>query len=127
LVNRGWVALGRSREQVPHPSTPPGPVKLEGMAADPHSRFVELAQTIPQGRVWQNLDFTRYAVKSGLALQPVVLMQTSNTDDGLVRAWPRPDSGVSMHVSYAFQWYSLALTLVVLWLVLNVKRRVGDA
>ncbi len=128
LVNRGWVATGRSREQVPAPPTPAGRVRLEGMAVDPHTRYVELAPTTPQGRVWQNLDFARYAATSGLELQPVLLLQTSSLPDGLQRSWPRPDTGVDTHVSYAFQWYSLAATLTVLWLIMNVKRcRDGSA
>lgn len=125
LVNRGWVAAGRTREQVPRPPVPHGAVKIEGMAVDPHSRYVELAASVPQGRVWQNLDFGRYAAFSGLALQPVLLLQTSATDDGLSRTWPRPDTGVAMHVGYAFQWYSLAATLAVLWLAMNIKRNPG--
>jgi len=128
LVNRGWIAAGRTREQQPHPPIPRGLVKLEGMAVDPHSRYVELAHTAPQGRVWQNLDFARYAAESHLTLQPVLLLQTSAQNDGLQRVWPRPDTGVSMHLSYAFQWYSLATTLAVLWLVMNMKRyRENDA
>ena len=128
LVNRGWVATGRSREQVPLPPTPAGTVKLEGMAVDPHTRYVELTPTAPQGRVWQNLDFARYAAASGLTLQPVLLLQTSEAADGLLRIWPRPDTGVDMHVSYAFQWYSLAATLTALWLIMNIKRcRDGSA
>jgi surfeit locus 1 family protein len=126
LVNRGWVAAGRTREQVPHPPPPRGRIMLEGMAVDPHSRYVELAQTAPQGRVWQNLDFARYTANTRLPLQPVLLLQTSPMADGLQRAWPRPDAGVGMHVSYALQWYSLATTLAVLWLVMNVKRYRGD-
>ena len=122
LVNRGWVAVGRSREQVPLPPTPTGLVRLEGMAVDPHTRYLELVHTEPQGRVWQNLDFARYAAVTRLTLQPVLLLQTSPLADGLRRDWPRPDTGVSMHVSYAIQWYSLATTLAVLWLVMNVKR-----
>jgi len=125
LVNRGWVAAGPTREQVPHPPTPRGQIGLEGMAVDPYSRYVELAQTAPQGRVWQNLDFARYAADTRLSLQPVLLLQTSPMADGLQRAWPRSDAGVGMHVSYAFQWYSLATTLAVLWLVMNVKRHRG--
>jgi surfeit locus 1 family protein len=122
LVNRGWVAAGRSREQTPMVTTPHGQVKLEGMAVDPHSRYLELAHTVPQGRVWQNLDFTRYEAVTRLTLQPVLLLQTSKQDDGLRRSWPRPDTGVSMHLGYAIQWYSLATTLAVLWVVMNVKR-----
>ena len=127
LVNRGWVATGRSREQVPVPPTPAGKVRLEGMAVDPHTRYVELAPTTPQGRVWQNLDFARYAATSGLNLQPVLLLQTSSLPDGLQRSWPRPDAGVDTHVSYAFQWYSLAATLAVLWLIMNVRRWRDDS
>lgn len=128
LVNRGWVAAGRSREQVPVVPAPHGQMKLEGMAVDPHSRYLELAHVAPQGRVWQNLDFARYAADSRLTLQPVLLLQTSVQPDGLQRNWPRPDTGVSMHLGYAFQWYSLATTLAVLWVVMNVKRdRENDA
>jgi surfeit locus 1 family protein len=128
LVNRGWIAAGRTRDQVPLPPTPAGVVRLEGMAVDPHTRYFELAETAPQGRVWQNLDFERYAKSARLQLQPVLLLQTSDLADGLRRSWPRPDTGVDTHVSYAFQWYSLAATLVVLWLIINVRRhRDGDA
>ncbi|KVW97358.1 SURF1 family protein [Thiobacillus denitrificans] len=127
LVNRGWVAAGRTRDQVPVPPTPAGVVRLEGMAVNPYTRYVELAPTAPQGRVWQNLDFARYAATTGLRLQPVLLLQTSSQADNLQRNWPRPDSGVSTHVSYAVQWYSLAATLTVLWLIMNVRRcRDGD-
>jgi surfeit locus 1 family protein len=122
LVNRGWVAAGRSRAQLPVVPVPQGRVSLEGMAIDPHSRYLELAHATPQGRVWQNLDFARYTDLTGLTLQPVLLQQTSFQPDGLQRDWPRPDTGVSMHLGYAFQWYSLATTLAVLWVVMNVKR-----
>jgi surfeit locus 1 family protein len=126
LVNRGWVPLGHTRDRLPAPPTPPGVVRLEGMAVDPHTRYFELGDAPQEGRVWQNLDFARYAARHRLALQPVLLLQTSAADDGLQRDWPRPDTGVETHVSYAFQWYSLATTLAVLWLVMNVKRHRDD-
>lgn len=126
LVNRGWIATGRSRDQLPETPAPQGVIKLVGMATDPHSRYVELMQGTSQGRVWQNLDFERFAASYSARLQPVLLLQTNRLEDGLVRDWPRPDTGAGMHVSYAFQWYSLAATLTVLWLVLNVKRHRDD-
>ncbi|MBT9566903.1 MAG: SURF1 family protein [Thiobacillus sp.] len=126
LVNRGWVATGRSRSQLPAVQVPRGRIRLEGMATDPDSRYVELAAGTSQGRVWQNLDFARYQAIYGAPLQPVLLLQATDTGDGLVRDWPRPDTGVSMHTSYAIQWYSLAATLVILWLGLNVKRHQND-
>lgn len=122
LVNRGWVATGPSRASLPLPPVATASVKLEGRAVDPESRYVELGDAAPSGRLWQNLDIDRYAVQHRLTLQPVLLLQTSAQPDGLLRDWPRPDAGVATHVGYAFQWYSLATTLAILWLALNMKR-----
>jgi surfeit locus 1 family protein len=122
LVNRGWVAAGPSRERLPRATAPRGEVALQGLAVDPQTRYVELAHAAPQGRLWQNLDMARYAAQSRLNLQPVLLLQTTPFADGLLRDWPRPDTGVAMHASYAFQWYSLATTLGVLWVAMNVRR-----
>lgn len=122
LVNRGWAAAGATRAELPSVPPPSGRVKLEGVVVDPNTRYIELAPAAPQGRVWQNLDFKRYQQLTGLALQPVLLLQTSGQADGLHRAWDRPDTGVNTHVSYALQWYGLAATLFVLWLVTNVRR-----
>lgn len=122
LVNRGWVATGPDRSQLPPVPGVEGRVRVEGIAVEPQSRYFEFAGAAPEGRVWQNLDFERYALTTGLELQPVLLLQTNELDDGLLRRWPRPDTGVATHVAYALQWYGLAATLVVLWLVLNVRR-----
>lgn len=125
LVNRGWIAAGRSRLQPPEPPTPAGRVRIEGLAVEPQTRYVELAPTEPRGPVWQNLDFERYAATSGLPLQPVLLLLTSDVGDGLERDWPRPDAGVDTHRGYAIQWYGLAATVAVLWVVLNLERHPG--
>jgi surfeit locus 1 family protein len=122
LVNRGWVATGGDREQLPQLPRIEGTVRVEGLAVEPQARYFEFAGAAPDGRLWQNLDFDQYALISGLRLQPVLLLQTSEREDGLLRRWPRPDTGVATHVAYALQWYGLAATLVVLWLVLNIKR-----
>lgn len=122
LVNRGWVGLldGR-REMLPPVKPVAGIVTLAGVAVDPQSRYLELKGAEPQRKLWQNLDFARYQQQFGKLLQPVMLEQTTDTGDGLVRDWPRPDTGVGTHISYAIQWFGLAAAIVVLWLVLNVK------
>ena len=127
LVNRGWLPVGKNRSTLPLISTPTGQVKITGLAVDPDTRYFELGPTAPQNRVWQNLNFKSYAAWSGLNLHPFVLQQSSDSGDGLLRVWPRPDIGVDTHISYAMQWYGLCATLVTLWLVLNVKRTNDDA
>jgi surfeit locus 1 family protein len=123
LVNRGWVeVVNGSREVLPEVKRVDGVLSLRGVAVDPQSRYLEFKGAEPQGKLWQNLDFARYQRQFGKPLQPILIEQTSDTGDGLVRDWPRPDTGVGTHISYAIQWFGLASVIVVLWLVLNVKR-----
>jgi surfeit locus 1 family protein len=123
LVNRGWVAMGESRTVLPHIPDVQRRVNIVGIAIDPESRYFEFAGAEPQNGIWENLNFKQYQEMIGKPLQPVLVEQTSDTGDGLYRNWPRPDAGVSMHVSYAIQWFGLAATLVVLYIGLNFKKR----
>lgn len=124
LVNRGWVAAGARRDSLPPVRTPGGPAIVEGIAVVPSSRILELGANTEEGIVWQNLVLSRYERWSGLKLQPVVLQQTSDAADGLVRVWERPDTGADKHRGYAFQWYALAATILILYVALSFKRAV---
>ena len=123
LVNRGWVTAGLRRDVLPQISTPAGEVSVEGIAIVPSSHIFELDPKTVEGSVWQNLVLGRYAKWSGFKLQPIVLQQTSAAADGLTRAWGRPDTGVNMHRGYAFQWYTLAITILVTYVALSFKRQ----
>jgi surfeit locus 1 family protein len=121
LVNRGWVEAGRSREAVPEATAPGGVVRVEGLAL-PHLPHVLQVGPPGHGKVRQNLDIGSFEKETGLRLQPIVIEQHSPAPDGLLREWPRPDTGIEKHESYALQWYSLAGLAVVLFLVLSFRR-----
>ena len=121
LVVRGWIAGGATRDQLPTIQTPEGVQHVEGIAAIPSERVLELAEVQP-GYVWQNLLLDRYAAWSKLKLQPFVIRQTNDAADGLVRDWPRPDVGIEKHQIYAMQWYSFATLSLILYVALNLKR-----
>jgi len=128
LVVRGWVAAGARRERLPAVVTPAGEQRIEGLALERLAQRLEpgtAAECPPAGNapcVWQNLRIGAFHSWSGLALQPVVLEQRSDSADGLVREWPRPDAGHEKNDMYALQWYSLAALCVVLVVVLSVRR-----
>jgi surfeit locus 1 family protein len=127
LVNRGWVPAGRTREQLPQIATPAGEQTIEGIAVVPSTRVYELARDVPKTGVWQNLMLDRYRSWSGLELQPVVIQQTNDAADGLVRDWQRRDIGAARHRGYALQWFSLSLLTVVLYVALNLEPGAGNA
>jgi surfeit locus 1 family protein len=123
LVNRGWVAAGPDRRSPPKIATPEGEVAVTGLALVPTGRFLELSTKVAEGNVWQNLLIERYRQATRLEVQPFVIEQDSAADDGLVRDWPAPDVGIHKHYGYAFQWFALAATLFVFYLVTHVRKR----
>lgn len=122
LVNRGWVAAGARREDLPEVRTPMGTLSIEGVAQLRAERALDAGGGTPSGRVWQNLSFDAYRVWSGLQIQPLLIEQRSVADDGLARDWPEPDFGIDKHRSYAMQWYLMAAFSILLFIVLSVRR-----
>ena len=104
-------------------ATPQGPVRVEGIALPPPSRFFELSNRTVTGRVWQNLHFDRYRATYGIDLQPVLIQQHNDLGDGLVRTWARPDTGVNMHRAYALQWFVMSGVIAILYVAINVRRK----
>jgi surfeit locus 1 family protein len=121
LVNRGWVEAGRTRGAPPEVPAPAGEIRVEGLAL---AHLPQVLQVGPpaHGKVRQNLDVESFAHETGLRFEPIVIEQHSPAPDGLLREWPRPDTGIEKHESYALQWYSLAGLAVVLFVVLSVRR-----
>lgn len=122
LVNRGWIAGTGERGRLPPITTPQGTVEVTGLAVLPSRRFLELSTQVAEGGVWQNLTVERYRDAFPIALQPIVIEQRSALDDGLVREWSPPDTGVNTHYAYAFQWFAMALAIAIIYLVTHVRR-----
>jgi surfeit locus 1 family protein len=122
LVNRGWIAAGARREDIPEVVTPAGEVSVEGYGLEHAPRVLAAGDGRPEGRVWQGLAFDEFTRWSGLALQPVFLQQQSPAADGLVRDWPAPDFGIEKHTSYSIQWYLISALSVALFLILSFHR-----
>lgn len=127
LVDRGWIALGARRGELPAAPPPVGILTVIGRVNLP-PRYLELGSERSAGPLWQNLDLHRIAAATGLDLLPVIVEQTEPVTpaDGLVRDWPAPDLGAEQNVSYMVQWYSFAALAVVLWLALNWRARDVD-
>ena len=131
LVNRGWIprvaAQKGIQQQVPVVIAPQGRQEIIGDIGLPAKKFFTLeAPPVNDGKwqpVWQNLDMARYAKSIPFATQPfVVRLDASSNAGGFVRNWPLPGVRVSMHLGYAYQWFGFALTLLVIFIVLNVKK-----
>lgn len=133
LVNRGWIpkvaAQKGVQQQVPVVIAPQGRQELVGDISVPTAKFFTLeAPQLRDGKwqqVWQNLDMQRYIKSAPFIVQTfIVRLDAKSEAGGFVRNWPPPGERVSMHLGYAYQWFGFALTLLVIYIVLNLKRKV---
>ena len=126
LVNRGWIP-GSAERRVPVVGAPQGRQEIEGDIVLSPLKFFTL-ETPPSAegnwqQVWQNMDMQRYAKAVPFAVQPfVVRLDLHSEAGGFVRNWPLPGERITVHLGYAYQWFGFALTLLVIYIVLNVKK-----
>lgn len=123
LVNRGWVGWTQGRQVLPVVNTPAGLVQVSGVATVAHNKNFFLmpshAESLP--RLWSQLDVERFAHERADPLQPVVVLQgKTDVTDGLVRNWQPPEDRVAKHQSYAYQWFGMAVALLVFYAVASV-------
>ncbi|RZL36532.1 MAG: SURF1 family protein [Rubrivivax sp.] len=123
LVQRGWAPRNQAdRRQLPPLTTPAGEVEVMGRLAATPSRLYQLGDA-STGAIRQNLDAAAFGTESGLALLPLTVVQTSaRADDGLLRHWPAPDTGLQKHYGYAFQWFALCALILSLYVWFQLLR-----
>jgi len=122
-VNRGWVATGYDRSVLPPVKDIKGEVRIAGTVVSPNIKTFELSDKQADKQVWNSLSLEKYQQALDLTLQPLLILQKSKEDDGLIKDWHKPESGASKNIGYAVQWFSLAATTIIIFIVLNVKRR----
>jgi surfeit locus 1 family protein len=122
LVNRGWIAAAPTRDVLPAVTTPDRALRMDGFALDRLPHVFRIEEKGRPGKVRQSVEVGAFSKEIGLALEPRIVEQHTGPEDGLLRDWPRPDSGVEKHQAYALQWYSLAALAVILAIVLSFRR-----
>lgn len=67
----------------------------------------------------------KHAPAQAAGLQPDMPGSPPSPEQGFVpvRDWPSPGGGVDKHRAYAFQWYSMAILIAGLWIVLAWRQR----
>ena len=121
-VNRGWLPVGDDRRILPEVIPDKSEKKITGTVISPEIRALKLSKQVTPGIVWDNFNLQRYQEITGLEFQPLLVLLKKTEQDGLIRDWHKPDSGATKNFSYAMQWFSLALTTLIIFIVLNVKR-----
>jgi surfeit locus 1 family protein len=126
LVNRGWVALGESRQELPHIETPKQEVTVTGIAKYHLKDVVSFGVGNRSNQSWPAvvrwIDMKSLRSQTKMDLLPYMLLLDPNTAYGFVREWKFINMPPAKHISYAVQWFAMAAALLVIYLVVNFKR-----
>ena len=125
LVNRGWIPIREGRTHLPDPAVGSDRRSLSGLIKQPSGKEFMLGDEEPrQGWPYriQRIQLERLARELGYPLLPVVLLLDGEQSDGFVRDWHPLAFGPERNVGYAFQWFGLALALLVIYIVVNTRK-----
>jgi surfeit locus 1 family protein len=143
LINRGWLPFAGFRDQLPDLTTGFPPVQRDSVVRIT-GRVDELPRAgLASGRLapavsgaWPRLttfpDTAQLAIAMGegdpVALEPRQLLLDANSGHGYRRDWTpfAVGKGPEQNWSYAIQWWSFAVVLLILYVSLNLRRRAPD-
>ncbi|RUM53913.1 MAG: hypothetical protein DSY87_02415 [Methylococcus sp.] len=132
LVNRGWIRASADRSRAPELATPTVSQRLEGRLSPPPKGGLRLEgsnliEQLADG-MWrvQAIDFVGLTANVGVELLPITVLLDDNAPYGFVRAWTSPGSDETRHLGYMFQWFALAVTVVVVTVILTLRSGKAD-
>lgn len=126
LVNRGWAPMGPTRQDLPATPTPDGAVTVEGMLKVNLQDVISLGETNRVNQDWpaivQWVDIEALRASTGLNLLPFMIFQAPGDEHGFVRNWQIVNATPAKHISYAVQWFVIALALAIVYLILSTSK-----
>jgi surfeit locus 1 family protein len=128
LVNRGWLAGLATDRKLPSIAVGALPQTVTGRAGRLPRAVIRPGAALRAGD-WPKVATFPTTAELGRALGrpvlPYVLLADPEPGVGLVRRWQPQQMGPARHIGYAFQWFALALTVVVVAVVLYRRQRAG--
>lgn len=122
LVNLGWVELPSRRELNPTINLPTQVLRLSGiLSAVHHSPLIDEANNPNTG--WPHkmleVDVDEMEQQLGHTLFPFILKIDPDSPAAFDVHWKAVNMTSSKHKGYAVQWFAMAATLFILWLLTN--------
>lgn len=124
LVNRGWVALGNSREQLPSIEKPVVDGSIRGIANTPETASFRMGE-ISLGDEWPQvipfLDIEAMQAQYGNRLLPIIIWLEPEQAGHYQRVWNPVWLAPEKSRAYAWQWFAFAAILLGLFIGLNQR------
>ena len=132
LVDRGWVPLGATREDLPDVAVGGQEREVSGILdvlPIPGMRVGPAAAPGTAGWPRVLLFPTEADVEAVLDtdVEPRIILLDAGAPDGFERKWrPSLGFGPERHLGYAIQWFAFGLVTAILFIALNLRRVRAD-
>lgn len=127
LVARGWLPAAPERDRLPELPIEALETHVRGVLDRGPGVGLRLGEPAEADSGWprrlQYLDYQYLSAQLPYPVLPYLIRLDAEQPDGFLRDWrPVAEMGPEKHLGYAVQWFGLALTLVVIYVVVNLKR-----
>lgn len=127
MVNRGWQPWYRVTDEWPEYDTPEGEQTIQGRLSAPPRVGLQIGEASPlDPNEWPNLmtyfDTHRIqAVFGPDVAERVILLEPTELAHLSGDPWPSVNMVPDRHLAYAFQWFAIALAILVIWIALTYR------
>lgn len=129
LVNRGWAPIAGDRNKSPNLIMTEGEVTIHGvLKKEPRTGVLLMENQAERLETnitrLQKIDLNEISALTQNKLLPYIVRLSPESKQGYIRKWKVRDSGENIHIGYAYQWFAFAITLFVIYFVMNIKKKV---
>lgn len=131
LVNRGWLPKLPGQNALPDVEITSELLEVRGKAGNLPRVGIRPGEAFEGSTGWPRTSVyptpAEVAAELGREVLPFVLLLDPEESSPMVRQWQPVQSGPATHYGYAFQWFALATTVLVVSIWQIRKRRTHDA
>ncbi len=126
LIDRGWIAGDTTRRIFPSISIPGGIVQIRGTVYFPSSKQWVLGPSIEKKNDKLTiLEYLNTKIASQIlqkTVYPFIIRLDKQAEFGFVRNWAIVSMPPERHIAYAWQWFSMAIAVFIIFIALNLKK-----
>ena len=125
LIERGWVQAAASRDQLPRIPQPEAQLRIVALVWPDFGVVPEFLSEDAWSPDWpkriQRLELNRMAQIAGVDL-PLIMRLEAQQPGALVHMTRNQTFDSTRHTGYAFQWFTMSLVLLVVYVLFGIRR-----
>ncbi len=127
IIDRGWVPGEVTRRVLPNIQFPKGIVELQGSAYFPSKNQWVLGPALEEKGnkiiILERVDDQLISQILQKSVSPFIIRLDKHDTNGFVREWETVSMPPQRHLAYALQWFVMALVVLIIFVVLNLKKK----